>query len=64
MVNACVVEVPVVAWNGCVTGVFGCQWHRLRCSVFVVCRVVRATYGHPLLLLGMGVVERWVGGWM
>ena len=53
---------PVVAWNGCVTGVFGCQWHRLRCSVFVVCRVVRATYGHPLLLMGVDKVGRWVGG--
>ena len=64
MVNAGVVEVPVVAWYDCVTGVFGCQWHRQRCSVFGVCRVGRATYGNPLLLMGMGAVEKWVGGWM
>ena len=53
----------MVTWYGRVTGIFGCQWHRLRCRVFVVDRVVRATCGHPLLLMGMGVVHIWVGEW-
>ena len=43
LVNAGVVEVPVVAWYVSVTGVFGCQWHRLLRCVVVACRVVCAT---------------------
>ena len=53
----------MVTWYGRVTSIFECKWHRLRCRVFVVGRVVRATCGHPLLLMGMGVVDIWVGGW-